>query len=76
MVVRGEAGGMPRGDFMGTSYSGKSFKVMSIDVHTVEGGRMARSYHVEDWMGGARQLAAKLKRRCARACGRFARWRL
>jgi predicted ester cyclase len=58
-VVRGEASGVPRGEFMGTSYSGKSFKVMSIDVHTIEGGRMVHSYHVEDWMGAARQLAAK-----------------
>jgi len=32
---------------------------MSIDVHTIEAGKIARSYHVEDWMGAARQLSAK-----------------
>jgi hypothetical protein len=31
---------------------------MSIDVHTIENGRMTRSYHVEDWIGAVRQLNA------------------
>jgi predicted ester cyclase len=59
VVVRGEASGTPVGDFLGVAHSGKSFKLMSIDVHTIEGDRIARSYHVEDWMGAARQLMAK-----------------
>jgi predicted ester cyclase len=59
VTVRGEATGTPAGEFMGTPYSGKSFKVMSIDVHTLEGGKMVRSYHIEDWIGAVRQLAAK-----------------
>jgi hypothetical protein len=44
---------------MGAPHSGKSFKLMSIDVHTLEGGKMIRSYHIEDWMGAVRQLTAK-----------------
>ena len=59
VTVRGEATGTPAGDFMGASHSGKSFKVMSIDVHTLEGDKMVRSYHIEDWMGAVRQLTAK-----------------
>jgi len=59
VVVRGEASGTPVGDFLGVAHGGKSFKLMSIDVHTIEGGRIARSYHVEDWMGAARQLMVK-----------------
>jgi predicted ester cyclase len=58
VTVRGEATGTPAGEFMGAPHSGKSFKVMSIDVHTVEGGKMVRSYHIEDWMGAVRQLMA------------------
>ncbi len=58
VTVRGEATGTPSGDFFGAPHSGKSFKVMSIDVHTIEGGKMARSYHIEDWMGAVRQLGA------------------
>jgi predicted ester cyclase len=58
VTVRGEATGTPAGEFMGAAHTGKSFKVMSIDVHTVEGGKMIRSYHVEDWVGAIRQLTA------------------
>src|SRR5262249_39103892 len=59
VVVRGEASGTPAGDFLGVPHGGKSFKLMSIDVHTMEGGKIARSYHVEDWISAVRQLSAK-----------------
>src|SRR4029078_7686544 len=59
VTVRGEATGTPAGEFMGAPHSGKSFKLMSIDVHTLEGGKMVRSSHVEDWIGAVRQLTAK-----------------
>jgi predicted ester cyclase len=59
VTVRGEATGTPAGEFMGAPYTGKSFKLMSIDVHTLEGGKMVRTYHIEDWLGAVRQLAAK-----------------
>ena len=59
VTVRGEATGTPAGVFLGAPHSGKSFKLMSIDVHTLEGGKMVRSYHVEDWIGAVRQLTAK-----------------
>jgi predicted ester cyclase len=59
VVVRGEASGTPAGDFLGVPQGGGSFKLMSIDVHTVEAGKIARSYHVEDWLGAVRQLSAK-----------------
>jgi predicted ester cyclase len=56
IMVRGEATGTPAADFMGAPHTGKSFKVMSIDVHMIEGDRMVRSYHIEDWLGAVRQL--------------------
>ena len=59
VIVRGEATGTPAGEFMGEPYTGKSFKLMSIDVHTLEGGKMVRTYHIEDWLGAVRQLSAK-----------------
>ena len=58
VTVRGEATGTPAGEFMGAPHSGKSFKLMSIDVHTLEDGKMVRSYHIEDWLGAVRQLSA------------------
>ena len=59
VTVRGEATGTPAGEFMGVPHGGKSFKLMSIDVHTIEGGKLVRSYHVEDWLGAVRQLSGK-----------------
>ncbi len=59
VVVRGEASGTPAGAFMGVPHGGKSFRIMSIDVHTIRDGKMERSYHIEDWMGASRQLSAK-----------------
>jgi predicted ester cyclase len=59
VTVRGEATGTPAGEFMGAPHTGKPFKLMSIDVHTLEDGKMVRSYHIEDWLGAIRQLQAK-----------------
>jgi len=59
VVVRGEATGTPHGDFFGAPHTGKSFKIMSIDVHTIDSGKIVRSYHVEDWLGAVNQLSAK-----------------
>ena len=59
VIVRGEATGTPAGPFMGVSGSGKSFRIMSIDVHTIKDGKMIRSYHVEDWLRAVRQLSGQ-----------------
>ena len=57
VIVRGEASGTPTGTFMGVPGGGKSFRIMSIDVHTIKDGKMIHAYHVEDWMGAVRQLS-------------------
>ena len=60
VTVRGEGTGTPSQDFMGVPYSGKSFKLMSIDVHHIKNGKISgRSYHIEDWSGAMRQLSAQ-----------------
>ena len=59
VIVRGEATGTPVGTFLGVAPSGVSFRVMSIDIHTIKDGKIARSYHVEDWMGAVTQLSAQ-----------------
>ncbi len=58
-IVRGEATGTPAGPFMGVPPGGKSFRIMSIDVHTIKNGKLVRTYHVEDWMGAVRQLSVQ-----------------
>ncbi|MGH6962005.1 MAG: ester cyclase [Dongiaceae bacterium] len=55
-VVRGRATGTPVKPFFGVDAGGRSFDIMSIDIHTVENGKIVRSYHVEDWAGALRQL--------------------
>jgi hypothetical protein len=59
VIVRGEATGTPVGEFLGVPNSGKSLTMMSIDIHTIKGGKIIKSYHVEDMMGAAGQLRAK-----------------
>ena len=57
VVVRSIASGSPKGDFMGMDLDGsKSFKIMTIDIHTVEGGQIKQVYHIEDWATAISQL--------------------
>ena len=58
-VVRGKATGTPKGPLFGVDGKGKSFTILSIDIHEVKDGRIVTSYHVEDWAGALQQLAAK-----------------
>ena len=57
-VVRGRASGTPKGPFFGVDGKGKSFTIMSIDIHEVVNGQIVKSYHVEDWSTALRQLSA------------------
>ncbi len=58
-VVRGRASGTPKGPLFGVDGKGKSFAVMSIDIHEVANGKIVRVYHVEDWAGALAQLRAQ-----------------
>lgn len=58
-TVRSIATGTPVKKFFGVEPSGKSFEIMTIDIHTVEDGRITRSYHVEEWAKAIKQLSAK-----------------
>lgn len=58
-TVRSIATGTPTKQFFGVEPSGKSFEIMTIDIHTVENGRITKSYHVEEWATAIRQLSAK-----------------
>jgi steroid delta-isomerase-like uncharacterized protein len=59
VIVRSVASGTPRGDFMGVRTSGeRSFEIMTIDIHRVEGGRVTEVYHLEDWPTAIRQLSS------------------
>ena len=59
IIVRSEASGTPVGPFFGVAPSGKSFKIMTIDIHTIKDGKAITAHHVEDWASALRQLSAK-----------------
>ncbi len=58
-VVRSRFTGTPKGPLFGVDGAGRSFDAMSIDVHTVENGKIVKTYHVEDWGAVMRQLSGK-----------------
>lgn len=59
IIVRSEASGTPVGPFFGVPPTGKGFKIMTIDIHTIQDGKAITAHHVEDWAGALRQLQAK-----------------
>jgi ketosteroid isomerase-like protein len=59
VIVRGEVTGTPAGDLFGVPHSGKSFRIMAIDIQTVRDGKIARTYHLENWLSALGQLRAK-----------------
>lgn len=59
IIVRSEASGTPAGDFFGVPHTGRGFRIMTIDIHTVADGRLVAAHHVEDWAGAIRQLSGR-----------------
>ncbi len=59
MVVRGEVSGTPAGDLFGVAHTGKSFRIMAIDIQTVQDGKISRTYHLENWISAVGQLRAQ-----------------
>ncbi len=57
IIVRGEMTGTPVGhSFFGVDPQGRSYRIMTTDIHEVVGGKIVHSYHLEDWMRGLSQL--------------------
>jgi steroid delta-isomerase-like uncharacterized protein len=59
VIVRGEVTGTPSGDLFGVPHSGKSFRIMAVDIQTVRDGKIARTFHMENWLSAIGQLRAK-----------------
>ena len=59
VIVRGEVSGTPAGDLFGVAHTGKSFRIMAIDIQTIRDGKIARTYHLENWLSALGQLRAK-----------------
>jgi ketosteroid isomerase-like protein len=59
VVVRGEVSGTPAGELFGAPHTGKSFKIMTIDIQTIKDGKISKTYHLENWVSALAQLRAK-----------------
>jgi ketosteroid isomerase-like protein len=59
VIVRGEVTGTPSGDLFGVPHSGKSFRIMAVDIQTIRDGRIAKTFHMENWLSAIGQLRAK-----------------
>ncbi|KZD25815.1 ester cyclase [Tardiphaga robiniae] len=59
VVVRGEVTGTPAGDLFGVPHSGKSFRMMAIDIQTIKDGKISRTFHMENWLSALGQLRAR-----------------
>jgi ketosteroid isomerase-like protein len=59
VIVRGEVTGTPAGELFGAPHTGKSFRIMAIDIQTVRDGKIAKTFHMENWLSALGQLRAK-----------------
>lgn len=59
VTVRSRATGTPVAPLFGVDGEGRSFDIMTIDIHELADGKIVRSYHVEDWAGALQQLSGR-----------------
>ncbi len=59
VTVRSRATGTPVAPFFGVDGEGRSFDIMTIDIHQLENGEIVKTWHVEDWAGALQQLSGK-----------------
>lgn len=59
IIVRGELSATPAGDLFGVPHTGKSFRVMAVDIQTVKDGKIVKTFHMENWLSALGQLRAK-----------------
>lgn len=59
VTVRSRATGTPTGPFFGVDGEGRSFDILTIDIHELDDGVIVRTYHVEDWAGALQQLSGR-----------------
>ncbi|WP_439155765.1 ester cyclase [Yoonia sp.] len=59
VIVRSRATGTPTGPFFGVDGQGRSFDILTIDIHELDDGVIVRTYHVEDWASALQQLSGQ-----------------
>jgi len=59
VTVRSRATGTPTGPFFGVDGQGRSFDILTIDIHELDDGVIIRTYHVEDWASALQLLSGR-----------------
>jgi len=59
VTVLGEVSGTPVAPLFGQPATGKPFRMMTLDLQTIEDGKLTRTYHMENWLSALGQLRAK-----------------
>jgi len=59
VIVRGEVTGTPAGELFGVPHTGKSFRMMAIDIQAIKDGKITKTYHMENWLSALGQLRVK-----------------
>jgi hypothetical protein len=49
VIERGEVAGTPARDLF-VPHIGESFKIMAIDIQTIKDGKIAKTFHMENWL--------------------------
>ena len=58
VVVRSTLSGTQAAAFAGFASKGKPFTIMAIDIHQFKDGKVVKTWHVENWLGGLFQMGA------------------
>lgn len=58
VVVRSIISGTQAAAFAGFPSKGKSFSIMAIDIHQFKDGKIIKTWHIENWLGGLFQMGA------------------
>ncbi len=59
VIVRGEVSGTPSGELFGVPHTGRSFRIIAVDIQTIKDGKIVQTYHLENWLSALGQLRAK-----------------
>src|SRR6202158_4813572 len=59
VIVRGEVTGTPSGELFGGPHSGKRLRVMAVDIQTIKDAKIAKTFHMENWLSAIGQLRAR-----------------
>ena len=58
VVVRSTLQGTQISEFAGFPSKKRPFKIMAIDIHQFKDGKVVKTWHIEDWLGGLFQMGA------------------